>query len=400
MILNAVICVWNEEDIIESTVKHAFAQGCANVFIVDNASIDKTVQNAVNAGAKLVTRFDSKYWNEFEKIAYLNTIVRNYNQQRDEDYIWWLYLDADEFPNIDHDLTILDFLKQLDPSVRAVHGYMFNHIPTHPPYHLQGYHPADFQPICVKSDTTKISLLRYDKNKPHLYSGGGAHTFDTCGEIISMAENILDIHHFQYRKQNDTLKRLKLLAGKNSDGTSRIDWFDKKAKHDNKSLTAQSSYHNRYNNSKTIYIENIYKSMIATISHSHKYICRWYNPLEIAISDCSEQDRLLCLGIHYFFLEKYDLALFKFNDLLEISNNNKKLQLLITIKIAECLSFTNKKSSLSLIKPILKYHDTEIRGYAEKQFNLISEDKPLHEEENIIKNIVNYYAEFKNKTFI
>ena len=42
MILNAVICVWNEEDIIESTVKHAFSQGCSNVFIVDNGSTDKT----------------------------------------------------------------------------------------------------------------------------------------------------------------------------------------------------------------------------------------------------------------------------------------------------------------------------------------------------------------------
>jgi glycosyltransferase involved in cell wall biosynthesis len=101
MLLNAVMCVWNEEDIIESSVKHLFAQGCSNVFIIDNESSDKTVDIAVNAGAKLAAKFKSKYFNEYEKIAYLNATVKNFNEQSNEDQRCWLYVFADEFPNIE-----------------------------------------------------------------------------------------------------------------------------------------------------------------------------------------------------------------------------------------------------------------------------------------------------------
>ena len=72
---------------IESTIKHAFAQGCSNVFFVDNASTDKTVDIAINSWAILANSFESKYFNKFEKIAHLSTVVRNYNDASDEDYI-------------------------------------------------------------------------------------------------------------------------------------------------------------------------------------------------------------------------------------------------------------------------------------------------------------------------
>ena len=37
--LYCILCVWNEEDIIASTVRHAYAQGCDRVFIIDNDTI-------------------------------------------------------------------------------------------------------------------------------------------------------------------------------------------------------------------------------------------------------------------------------------------------------------------------------------------------------------------------
>ena len=54
--LYAIICTWNEEDIIASTVRHAFAQGCDKVFVVDNGSTDATQEGC----AALTARFPGR----------------------------------------------------------------------------------------------------------------------------------------------------------------------------------------------------------------------------------------------------------------------------------------------------------------------------------------------------
>jgi len=406
MLMNAVICVWNEEDIIESTVKHALAQGCSNVFIVDNNSTDKTVNTAINAGAILADSFGSEYFNEYQKIAYLNTVVKKYNESCKEDYIWWLYIDADEFPNIDCELRIIDFIKLLDPSIKAVHGYMFNHIPTHAPYNISGYHPADFMQLANKTNTTKIPLIRYDKGKPHFYSASGAHHFDTCGENVPIVLDVLNIHHFNYRRQENTFRRLKQLTTKNSNGVCRVDLFDKLEQMHKKSKNAKSTYHNRYDSAKSIYNENKYKIlMMDELHYSYDNLVRWYHPHSLKITDdCSKHDALLNIAIHYYFLGDIDLALCRFNDLIEIADNNK-VQMLVIIKIALCLASTNKIEALNLLQPLLKCNDADVRNYAEKQSRIIYEDKIFTK--NISKrngellfDTANYSLNFKCKIFI
>ncbi|MDR2696621.1 MAG: glycosyltransferase family 2 protein [Deltaproteobacteria bacterium] len=400
MMLNAVMCVWKEEDIIESTVKHAFAQGCSNVFIVDNASPDRTVENAVKAGATLASAFESKYFDEIEKITHMNTVVKNYNEQSNEEHIWWLYLDDDEFPNIDCDLTIFDFLKQLDSSVRAVQGYFYDHIPTHQPYYVSGYHPADFMQLSAKTATQKIPLLRYDKNKPHLYSAGGAHTFDTCGEMIRVASDVLQIHHFKYRRPENTKSRLKELCRKRSDGSRRMDLDAFMAKQIAKDKVSTFLYH--YRRCQSEYNQNNYKIFIIDdLLYNYKNIVRFKSIDKLSASECHEYDMLLCQSIHYFFMRDYDNALFKFNDLLKITND-EILQLMITIKIAECLQFTDRAEALSLLKPMLKCKHTKIREYCIKQFQKIHEDKLFVKRENtaIEFKIQNYYGEFDKKFFL
>ena len=406
MILNAVMCVWNEEDIIESTVKHCIAQGCSNIFIVDNNSTDKTVEIAINAGAVLANSFASERFNEFEKIAHLNTVVKNYNEASDEDYVWWLYIDADEFPNIDCELRIIDFIKLLDSSIIALSGYMYDHIPTHSPYNVPGYHPADFMQIANKSNTYKIPLIRYDKGKPHFYSAGGAHSFDTCGESVTVALDIIDIHHFNFRRQEDTFRRLKQLRTKSSKGISRLDWFDKREQVSKKTLDAKSMYHNRYERAKFIYSENKYKILLTDeLIYSYNNLVRWYHPFDTKFTnDCSHYDALLSTAIHYLFLKNIDLALCRFNDIVEIVDDNK-MQMLIMIKIALCLASTNRMESLNLLQPILQCSDADVRNYAEKQFKMIYEDKMFDKKESKRNNALgfnttNYSSNFEFKIFI
>jgi glycosyltransferase involved in cell wall biosynthesis len=397
MILNAVMCVWNEEDIIEATVRHAFAQGCSNVFIVDNASTDKTVEKAKNAGATLAASFESQYFDEIQKITHLNTVVRNHNEQSGEDYIWWMYIDADEFPNIDLDISIIDFIRSLDSSIRAVQGYIFEHMPTHQPYYVTGYHPIDFMQLSTKTDASKIPLLRYDKNKPHLYSAGGAHTFDTCGESIPVARDILNIHHFKYRKPEDTINRLKLLLKKNYDGTSRVDLMDSTARDIRNSPDALSDYHNRYNCAQSYYTQNKYKIlMIDELQFSYINIARWYDPHKLRTTD----DNLLSLGIHYLLLNDFDSALFKFNDILN-STSDSKMYYLLSINIAFCLCVSDKTESLSILQKVLQCPYSEISDYAKIMIQRIESDKVyISRSYNTVEfSIQNYYGQFDKKFF-
>lgn len=402
MLLNAVMCVWNEEDIIESTVKHAFAQGCSNVFIVDNGSTDRTVELAVKAGATLAARFESQYFDEIQKIAHLNTVVKKYNEQSNEEHIWWLYIDADEFPNINTRMTILEFLQSLDPSVRAIQGFMFNHIPTHPPYLDARYHPADFMQLCVKTTTSKIPLLRYDRDKEHLYSAGGAHTFYTGGEFIPVAKDVLNIHHFNFRTPEVSIQRLESLCQVRSDGTRRIDVDDVKAKNRASSAEANSMYIDRLDRAKAEYTKNAYRClMVDNLPYKYKHIVRWYDHGDISLDNIEDHALILNKAIHHLFMNQYDLALCLFYDVLE-TINNKELQMLITIKIAQCLSFTNRSEAISLIKPVLKYGVANIREYAFKQIEIISEDRlPVCEEKSTLDfTIQNYFGTFEKKFFV
>ena len=401
MILNAVICVWNEEDIIESTVKHAFSQGCSNVFIVDNNSTDKTIEIAERAGAQLAVSFETKYFDELKKIGYLNSVVKKYNDGCSEEVIWWLYLDADEFPNIDSELTIIDFLRGLDSSVKAVHGNMYDHLPTHPPYIFSGYHPADCMPIACKGNT-KIPLIRYDKGEKHFYSCGGAHTLDTCGMDIMLAKDVLDIHHFNYRKPEDSIGRIRSLLTKNKDGSSRMDWMDYKDTLFNQKNSSNSFYRERYINAKLAYSANINKAMyVDTLQYNFSNLKRWYNIYDFFNIDCGTYHDSLNLGIYYYFLNEYDMALCRFNDALEKSICKKDC-LLIHVKIAKCLSKTNKMDAIKILATVIRCEYEDVSLYAKSVMNNINDEltEGIHKKNNFFEfALESYCGAFKLKKF-
>ena len=349
MMLNAVLCVWNEEDVIESTVRHAFAQGCSKVLLIDNGSTDATVKKATRAGATHVTTFLTEYFDVQKKTAHLNAAVKYFNEIFPEERIWWMYLDADEFPNIDRDIRIIDLLKGMDSSVRGLHGHMLDHIPTHPPYMVAPYHPADFMPLCHKTTAEKILLLRYDKGKAHLFSACGAHTLDTCGETIPVAKNILNIHHFPMRNPAYTLNRLKKLVTKNSDGLSRVDRHDYMAKLASGDSSRQSQYRDRYESMQTTYGNNRHAALKARDipQYCYRNITRWYAGYEEKkMAHVKEHDKNMAYGIHHYFLQEYDAALCKFSDALRTCHDDDE-KTLLTSKIADCLSCREQQTAAS-----------------------------------------------------
>jgi hypothetical protein len=157
----AVLGTWMEEDVVEATVRNAFAQGVEAVYLVDNASTDATVERALAAGATLAELFETQVYEEHVRVLFMNAVVARESLASGADHVWWLWLDADEFPEGPDGMTILDYLHTLDQRFRIVGSTFYNHYPNSAPENLPGFHPVDFQPLCeTYAPVARPRLLR------------------------------------------------------------------------------------------------------------------------------------------------------------------------------------------------------------------------------------------------
>lgn len=107
-----VMMVKNEQDIIESTVRHAFSQGVDRVLIVDNLSTDDTpniLQRLAKEFPLLVGEDREPTYFQSEKMTYLLRWAGRHGAQ------WVVPTDADEFWYAE-DTTVADFLRNSDAS--------------------------------------------------------------------------------------------------------------------------------------------------------------------------------------------------------------------------------------------------------------------------------------------
>lgn len=228
--LFAVIGTWMEADVVEATVKNAFAQGCDRVLLVDNDSPDDTVATAVRAGAELAHSFATGAYDEEMRIRLMNETVSRVSLADGSKHIWWLWVDADEFPHGPWGLTVRDYLATLDRSFRIVGARFVNHYPGDEPHYIPGFHPLDFQPLCEELQSymcwsfhRKHPLQRFDRDRPAIESDIGMHRgFSAERPLLEPTVPIFD-HHFPFREKEVSLRRLKELFAKTSDSGSRAD---------------------------------------------------------------------------------------------------------------------------------------------------------------------------------
>jgi glycosyltransferase involved in cell wall biosynthesis len=226
--LFAVITTWNEADVIASTVSNAFSQGCERVYLLDNNSSDETVTTATAAGAELGTVFSTDYHDEMRRIDEVNALMSRVVSSFDGQYIWWLLLDADEFPHGPSGLTIHEYLATLDQRFRVVGARVFDHYPSGPLAHVPGYHPLDFQPLCQEVGIAscalrhwKHPLMRWDRSGSAIAASDGFHKALSDTRITEPDPGIF-MHHFQYRQPEVTFERLRMLCEGRDEGTSRM----------------------------------------------------------------------------------------------------------------------------------------------------------------------------------
>jgi hypothetical protein len=215
----AVLCTWQEEDIVEATVKNAFTQGVERVYLVDNASTDRTVERAVSAGARFDSSITSRRHDDVLRFVVMNALVQRVSEGEDVPRIWWLWLDADEFPHGPGSLTIREYLSRLDSRTRVVGATYFNHYPDSKPEYVTGFHPLDFQPLChpfvqppfphCSQGHWKHPLQRFDREGPFLAATEGFHRARTMdGQTLIEPVGGIVSHHFPYREEQTTRIRL------------------------------------------------------------------------------------------------------------------------------------------------------------------------------------------------
>jgi len=220
----AVLGTWMEEDVVEATVRNAFAQGVEAVYLVDNASTDDTVERAVAAGAVLAESFETDVYEERVRILFMNGVVARISLTSRAPHIWWLWLDADEFPEGPNGLTIVEYLRTLDRRFRTVGSTYYNHFPSTKPEYIRGFHPVDLQPLCEQYTSKHVHhcagphwkhpLQRFDRTEPFILAGGGFHTgtLRTREPLKEPATGIVT-HHITYREESFSRRRLELLCG-------------------------------------------------------------------------------------------------------------------------------------------------------------------------------------------
>ncbi len=225
--LFAVIGTWMEEDIIQSTVQNAQTQGCERVFLVDNESTDGTVQAARQAGAILARSFRTERYDETERLRHMNAVVQEVSAAEGDNHLWWLFLDADEFPHGPFGLRLIDYLRTLDERFRVVGSRFFDHYPGSAPAYSLGAHPLDCQPLCEElafpmcpSLHRKHSLVRYDRNGAPVEMDRGFHLV-RCDEPLWEPAQPIFLHHFPYREEARTRARLATLWARPNGHASR-----------------------------------------------------------------------------------------------------------------------------------------------------------------------------------
>jgi len=231
--LFAIVGTWMEGDVIEATVKNAFTQGCERVFLVDNESPDDTVEKALGAGAELARSFSEGRFDIGLFYERMNGLVSDISEADGSEHIWWLWLDADEFPHGPRGLTVREYLGTLDRSFRIVGARFMNHYPSAEPHYVSGFHPLDFQPLCEELSTRtcrrwhrKHPLQRFDRGGAEIRSDVGFHmAFSDERPLLEPTESIF-VHHFPFRRKEVTFRRIEALFASSASSTSRVDPHD------------------------------------------------------------------------------------------------------------------------------------------------------------------------------
>lgn len=213
--IHAVIGVWNEEDIVFALVRHLWAQGVDRVLVIDDDSDDATVEEATAAGAEVIrARSDGAYSEAVRTMRVRDTIARQTDAAGGD--VWWLVLDADEFPCGPDRTTVRELVEHAPEWVDVVGSRVLDHVPARSMEYVPRQHPLPFFPearwfrrgFCGRGHW-KHPLMRV-RRAGDLYPLAGHHAVATAdGRRAREYGPTLLMHHFPLRARGRTEDKLR-----------------------------------------------------------------------------------------------------------------------------------------------------------------------------------------------
>lgn len=227
--LYAMVCTWNEEDIIHATVRNAFELGAERVFLLDNGSTDDTVVEAEAAGATHVLTFVTESFDELFKYRLINEFIEHLSGASGHDRLWWLLMDADEFVTVPNGGPLLEHLATVDERCRVLGARVLDHYPTPGVAYEPRTHPIDVQPMCREKVDHRCSMghhkhpvFLWDRERKRIIVEPGFHQLRCVGEALYEPDVSLVLHHFPFRNEVDSRRRLDLLARRGSTAATQV----------------------------------------------------------------------------------------------------------------------------------------------------------------------------------
>ena len=183
--------------------------------------------------------FSTRFYNEQMRIDIMNGVMREASFASGAEHVWWLWLDADEFPHGPGGMTVREFLGGLDRRFRVVGARYFDHYPSTSPAYVPGTHPLETMPLCEERDRPgtceaskrgfqrhfKHPLVRVDASGPVMTVRTGFHRVTSTVPLFEPREHIF-VHHFPYREEATTRSRLLALCGTPAGRPRRIAYMD------------------------------------------------------------------------------------------------------------------------------------------------------------------------------
>lgn len=207
---------WNEDDVIYATVRNLFLQGADEVFVIDDASDDDTPVEARAAGATVIGDASDGTFDEVRRTRRIAEVIEERSAAADRD-VWWIMVDADEFPRGPGARTIRDLALALPPSVDTIGSRVLEHYPSGRSEPRRRHHPLDELPLAhwhvnpaCPAGHWKHQMMRV-REPGELRFMMGRHTIaaPAAGKPVVESRESLLMHHFPLRARWRTEERFR-----------------------------------------------------------------------------------------------------------------------------------------------------------------------------------------------
>jgi hypothetical protein len=223
-LIYAIISTWFDGDIIAATVKNCFINGCSKVFILDNDSPDDSVEAALSVGAEIGEIYSTTYYDDDLRIRKQNDLIKTVVEREQHRELWFLALDADEFPTGHNGETVRRTLGRLPGQIRTIGSNAIDLYPTGSERYISGEHPASCfskginrtaKFACEKHHWKHIAL-RYFEGKFDIAQSRGNHYPASAKSNMKICETSLElpIFHAPFRNEDKARERLTALCSK------------------------------------------------------------------------------------------------------------------------------------------------------------------------------------------